>query len=285
MKRRFRQMTAMITMVGPVVFWLCIFVLLPVIYVFVISFLKKGPIGGVIPEFTTGNYTGMLQFLYARIFLRSAWTSLLVTVLCLLLGYPLAYIITRVGNRMKVVLVMLVMLPFWTNSLIRIYGWITILRTDGLINKLLTVLGIIREPLQLLYNDGAVMIGMVYTLFPFMVLPLYSSLEKLDHSLLEAASDLGGKPHRAFIRVTLPLTFPGIFAGIIQVFIPTMSYFFITDIMGGSKAMMIGNLINNQFITARNWPFGAALSIILILLTILLMRLYRKAGGKLEDMA
>jgi spermidine/putrescine transport system permease protein len=285
MKRRFKETTAVITMVGPVVFWLCVFVLLPVLYVFIISFLKKGPIGGVIPEFTEKNYTGMFQILYARIFLRSAWTSLLVTVLCLLLGYPLAYIIARAGNRIKLVLVMLVMLPFWTNSLIRIYGWITILRTDGLINRLLTILGIIKEPFQLLYNDGAVMIGMVYTLFPFMVLPLYSSLEKLDHSLLEAASDLGGKPYRTFIRVTLPLTFPGIFAGIIQVFIPTMSYFFITDIMGGSKAMMIGNLINNQFITARNWPFGAALSIILILLTILLMRLYRKAGGKLEDMA
>lgn len=285
MKRSFKKLAALFIMVGPVVFWLCVFVLLPVIYVLAISFFKKGTYGGVIPAFTLDNYTGMFQLLYVRIFLKSAWIALLVTAFCLLLGYPLAYIITKTSKKLKVVLVMLVMLPFWTNSLIRTYGWITILRNDGLLNKFLAMLGVISQPLQLLYNDGAVMIGMVYTLFPFMVLPLYSSLEKLENSLLEAASDLGAKPHRSFLRVTLPLTFPGIFAGIIQVFIPTMSYFFITDIMGGSKAMMIGNLINNQFITARNWPFGAALSIMLILLTILLMRLYRRVGGRLEDMA
>ncbi len=285
MKRSFKKLAALFIMVGPVVFWLCVFVLLPVIYVLAISFFKKGTYGGVVPAFTLDNYTGMFQLLYVRIFLKSAWIALLVTVFCLLLGYPLAYIITKTSKKLKVVLVMLVMLPFWTNSLIRTYGWITILRNDGLLNKFLAMLGVISQPLQLLYNDGAVMIGMVYTLFPFMVLPLYSSLEKLENSLLEAASDLGAKPYRSFLRVTLPLTFPGIFAGIIQVFIPTMSYFFITDIMGGSKAMMIGNLINNQFITARNWPFGAALSIMLILLTILLMRLYRRVGGRLEDMA
>ena len=285
MRRRFRDRTAVTVMVGPVVFWLCLFVLLPTAYVFIISFFKKGVYGGVIPGFVLSNYTGLFNALYLQIFLKSLWVALLVTLVCLLLGYPLAYIMARAGERIKLILIMLVMLPFWTNSLIRIYGWITIMRSDGFINKLLTVAGIIGKPLQLLYNDGAVMLGMVYTLLPFMVLPLYSSVEKLESSLLEAARDLGARPYRSFFRVTLPLTFPGIFAGFIQVFIPTMSYFFITDIMGGSKAMMIGNLINNQFISARNWPFGAALSIMLILLTVLLIRIYTAIGGKLEDMA
>lgn len=285
MRRRFRDRTAVTVMVGPVVFWLCLFVLLPTAYVFIISFFKKGVYGGVIPGFVLSNYTGLFNALYLQIFLKSLWVALLVTLVCLLLGYPLAYIMARAGERIKLILIMLVMLPFWTNSLIRIYGWITIMRSDGFINKLLTVTGIISKPLQMLYNDGAVMLGMVYTLLPFMVLPLYSSVEKLESSLLEAARDLGAKPYRSFFRVTLPLTFPGIFAGFIQVFIPTMSYFFITDIMGGSKAMMIGNLINNQFISARNWPFGAALSIMLILLTVLLIRIYTAIGGKLEDMA
>lgn len=283
--KKFKDIAAILIMVGPVVFWLSVFVLLPTTYVLMISFLKKGVYGGVTAVVTLGNYSGMLNPIYIQIFIKSVWTAFLVTMLCLLLGYPLAYIMAKSDKKVKVAMVMLVMLPFWTNSLIRIYGWITIMRNDGFINKLLMMTGMIEKPLQLLYNDGAVMLGMVYTLFPFMVLPLYSSIDKLENSLLEASSDLGAKPYRSFFRVTFPLTFPGIFAGILQVFIPTMSYFFITDIMGGSKAMMIGNLINNQFISARNWPFGAALSIMLILLTILLIRMYTRVGGKLEDMA
>lgn len=206
------------------------------------------------------------------------------TVICLLLGYPFAYIICKSSKNMKMILLMLIMLPFWTNSLIRTYGWITLIRTEGVFNTILLNLGIIHKPLNMLYTNGAVLLGMVYTLFPFMVLPLYTSIEKLDKSLLEAADDLGANPVRVFLRVALPLTMPGIFAGSIQVFIPTLGYFFISDMMGGGKSMLIGNLIKNQFLTARNWPLGAALSIILILLTIILMKLYTKVGN-MEDMA
>lgn len=161
---------------------------------------------------------------------------------------------------MKPAMMLLIMLPFWTNSLIRTYGWNTLLRSEGIINNLLLRLGLIQKPLELLYTDGAVLLGMVYTLFPFMVLPLYSSIEKLDPSLMEAAGDLGARRVRSFLRVMLPLTAPGIFAGTIQVFIPTLGYFFISDMMGGGKTMYIGNLIKNQFLSARNWPLGAALS-------------------------
>ena len=271
-------------MVGPVILWLAIFVVLPLIYVFVISFLAKGLYGGIVATFTMTNYARFIDSFYLKIFLVSGWIALLTTLLCLLLGYPFAYIISRSPKRMKNTMVMLIMLPFWTNSLIRTYGWITLLRTDGVFNKLLMGAGLINHPLQLLYNSGAVILGMVYTLFPFMVLPLYSSLEKLDRSLLEAASDLGARPYRSFWRVTLQLTTPGIFAGSIQVFIPTLGYFFISDLMGGGKIMMLGNLIENQFLAARDWPFGAALSIILILLTIILMKIYRKVGFSMENL-
>lgn len=284
-KRTMRKSVPVLIMIGPIVIWLAVFILIPLIYIFVMSFMQKGAYGGVIFRPTFDNYARVADPLYLEIFLNSGIIAFLTTLICLLLGYPFAYIIARAPDRYKNTLVMLIMLPFWTNSLIRTYGWITILRNDGLVNNFLLGVGLIDNPLQLLYNDGAVLLGMVYALLPFMILPLYSSLEKLDHSLLEASSDLGARPYRTFLRVTLPLTFPGIFAGFIQVFVPTLSYFFISDIMGGSKAMLIGNLINNQFMTARNWPYGAALSILLIILTLVLMKLYKKAGGSMEDMA
>ena len=176
------------------------------------------------------------------------------------------------------------MLPFWTNSLIRTYGWNTLLRTEGIINHFLQWVGIIDEPLNMLYTDGAVLLGMVYALLPFTVLPLHTSIEKLDKSLLEAARDLGASRAHTFTRVILPLTMPGIFAGSIQTFIPSLGFFFISDMMGGAKTMYIGNLIKNQFLSARNWPLGAVLSIVLIVITLVLMRLYTRVGS-LEDMA
>ena len=175
------------------------------------------------------------------------------------------------------------MLPFWINSLIRTYGWNSILREQGILNTLLMQLGIIKQPLQMLYTDGAVLLGMVYALIPFTVLPLYSSIEKLDHSLLEAASDLGASKVHVFRKVILPLTMPGIFAASVQTFIPSLGYFFITDMMGGATTMNIGNVIKNQFLTARNWPLGAALAIALIAVTIVIMRLYTRVGS-IEDM-
>lgn len=283
MRNIFKKLFPVLIMVGPVLLWLCIFVILPLAYVMIISFMEKGLYGGIVAIFTVSNYTRLFEPFYIKIFLVSGWIALLTTLLCLLLGYPFAYIIAQYPKKMKNSMVMMIMLPFWTNSLIRTYGWITLLRTDGVFNKLLMAAGLINHPLQLLYNSGAVMLGMVYTLFPFMVLPLYSSLEKLDHSLLEASSDLGASPARSFWRITLPLTAPSIFAGSIQVFIPTLGYFFISDLMGGGKIMMLGNLIDNQFLAARDWPFGAAMSILLILLTIILMKIYRRVGYSLEN--
>lgn len=270
--------------VGPIVFWMILFIFIPMLYIFTISFMQKGTYGGVVAEFTLENYKNMMNPLYIDIFMKSLYIALATTIICLILGYPFAYIICKANKSMKVILVMLIMLPFWINSLIRTYGWNTLLRTEGIFNSMLLKLNVIHQPLKLLYTDGAVLVGMVYTLFPFMILSLYTSIEKLDKSLLEAADDLGAYPLHTFFRVTLPLTMPGIFAGSIQVFIPTLGYFFISDMMGGGKSILIGNLIKNQFLSSRNWPLGAALSILLILITIVLMKLYSKVG-KIEDMA
>lgn len=271
--------------VGPMIMWLLIFVLCPLIYVFIISFLKRSAYGGIDAVFSFNNYLKLFSPLYLQIFGISILIASGTTILCFLIGYPFAYLLARSKSKHKSTMVMLMMLPFWTNSLIRTYGWITLLRNDGVFNTILQSAHMISHPLQLIYTVGAVMLGMVYTLFPYMVLPLYSSIEKLDGSLLEAANDLGAQPYRSFLRVTLPLTGPGIFAGSIQVFVPTLGYFFISDLMGGGKVMLVGNLIENQFLSAQNWPFGAALSIVLILLTILLLRVYKMCGGSMEDMA
>ena len=270
-------------MVGPIVIWLALFIVVPLIYVLAISFMNRGVYSGVVMEFTLGNYVQMLDLEYLNVFWKSILLALETSLICLLLGYPFAVVMAKADKRMKPAMMLLIMLPFWTNSLIRTYGWNTLLRSEGIINNLLLRLGLIQKPLELLYTDGAVLLGMVYTLFPFMVLPLYSSIEKLDPALMEAAGDLGARRVRSFLRVMLPLTAPGIFAGTIQVFIPTLGYFFISDMMGGGKTMYIGNLIKNQFLSARNWPLGAALSILLILLTLLLMKLYSRVG-KMEDM-
>jgi ABC-type spermidine/putrescine transport system, permease component I len=279
------KMLPVLFTVGPMILWLLIFVLCPLIYIFIISFLKRSTYGGLDYIFNLDNYGKLFSPLYLEIFGISILIAAATTVFCFLIGYPFAYIIGRSTSKHKNAMVLLMMLPFWTNSLIRTYGWITLLRNEGVFNTLLQAAHMTSHPLQLLYTTGSVMLGMVYTLFPYMVLPLYSSLEKLDGTLLEASSDLGAGPVRSFLRVTLPLTGPGIFAGAIQVFVPTLGYFFISDLMGGGKTMLVGNLIENQFTSAQNWPFGAALSIILIALTLLLLQVYKWCGGSVEDMA
>lgn len=284
MGNRDKKRTSLFTMVGPVSFWMIIFIAIPFLYVLLISFLQKGTYGGVEFKFTLDNYKSMVDPTYLEIFSSSLVMAAATTVLCLLIGYPFAYFISMKAKEKRAFLMMLIIIPFLTNSLIRTYGWIILLRTEGLINQLLLGLHIIKEPLKLIYNNIGVMIGMVYTLLPFMVLPLYTSIEKLDKSILEAANDLGAKPRNSFLKVTLPLTVPGIFAGSIMVFIPTLGYFFIPDLLGGSKVMLIGNLIKNQFLTARNWPLGAALSIFLIIITIVLVNIYTRIGGKMDDL-
>lgn len=270
--------------VGPTIVWLGLFILIPLIYVLGISFLTKSPYGGVIFKFNINNYLSLVNMDYMKVFIDSLWLSLETTIICLVLGYPFAYIIANVDKHMKAILLVIIMLPFWTNSLIRTYGWSALLREQGIINNILLHTGLINKPIEMLYTDGSTLLGMVYALLPFMILPLYTSIEKLDDSLIEAASDLGATKFRTLIRVILPLTMPGIFAGSIQTFIPSLGFFFISDMMGGGKKVYIGNLIKNQFLSARNWPLGAVISIMLILFTLIVMKLYSKVGS-LEDMA
>jgi spermidine/putrescine transport system permease protein len=259
---------------SPVTIWLVVLFVLPLLLVLVVSFMTRTVYGGIEYTLQLGNYVRFFDSLYLKILWVSCQMAFVTTVFCLLIGYPFAYIIARSPAKYRNLLLLLVIVPFWTNSLIRTYAWIVLLRTEGVINTVLLQLGLIQSPLTLLYNDTAVLIGLVYTMLPFMILPLYASIEKLDKSLLEAASDLGAKPWQTFRKVTLPLTAPGIMAGTLLVFIPALGLFFIPDLMGGSKAILIGNLIKNQFLSARDWPFGSAISIILMALTLLFIAAY-----------
>lgn len=283
MGKKKRLSLAPLTMIGPTTLWLILFLMVPLALVIGISFLTRNGYGGVTMIPSLEAYKALLSKEYVKVFISSFELSILTTIICLVVGYPFAYVIANSSEKVKPFLVLLLMLPFWINSMIRIYGWNTILRSSGIVNNVLLSLGVIKMPLELLYTDGAVLLGMVYDLLPFTVLPIYTSIEKLDPSLLEAASDLGaGKLHK-FVRVILPLTMPGVFAGSIQTFIPSLGLFYIADMMGGAKTMYIGNLIKNQFMSARNWPMGAALAIVLIVITLVLMKLYTRVGS-LEDM-
>ncbi len=269
---------------SPVFFWMISFVALPLVIIVLVSFFTRGLYGDIDYRVTLENYTRMFNPLYFKILWSSLSVSFITTLLCLILGYPFAYFVSRAPKQIRSILLMLIIIPFWSNSLVRTYAWIVLLRTEGIINTVLMNLHLISTPLKLLYNETGVLIGMVYTLFPFMVLPLYTSIEKLNPSLLEAASDLGAVAWKRFLRITLPLTMPGIVAGSILVFIPTLGYFFIPDLMGGSKTMLISNLIKNQFLTARDWPFGSALSILLIILTLVLIGIYMRLVKSKSDM-
>lgn len=249
----------------PAGFWLFFFFLVPLGIVLVYSFTQRGVYGGIEWAFSLENYARALDPLYVKILWRSLGMALFTTIFCLVCGYPFAYFIAFAPARLKNLLLILLIIPFWTNFLIRTYAWIVILQEEGLINSLLLSIGVIRQPLNLLYTPTSVMLGMVYGYLPFMVLPLYSSLEKLQPALLEASMDLGANRLKTFLHVTLPLTAPGIAAGIVLVFIPTIGEFIIPDILGGAKTVLIGNLITNQFLTARDWPFGAAITFIVVL--------------------
>ena len=282
---RLGGLAAKYCMIGPVSLWMYLLVAAPLLYIIMISFMHKGTYGGVEAGFTLENYMDILNPLYIYTFIRSFLMSFCVTVICLLLAYPFAYFIAGKGPVMKTLLMGFIMVPFCVNMIIRLFAWMNILRSEGVINRILFSAGLSREPLKLTYNRTGAMVGLVYMLLPFMVLPLYSSIEKLDHSLLEAANDLGSRPATAFLKITLPLTKPGIFAGAVMVFIPSMGLYFVTDLMGGSKTLVIGNLIKNQFITARNWPLGAAMSVILMLITVIMLKGYQKAGGSMDDLS
>jgi spermidine/putrescine transport system permease protein len=247
-------------LLAPLLGWVAAFVVAPAAIMLVYSFLRRGTLGGVVWEFTLDNYVAVADPTYLTIVVRSMVLATITTLLCLGAGYPVAYLIGRASEDRRNLLLMLVMVPFWTSFLIRTYAWVTILKNQGLLNSVLLGVGLIGEPLEMLYTRGAVILGLVYTFLPFMILPIYSSVEKLDGALIEAALDLGAGPLRAFARVIVPLTSPGIAAGVLLVFVPALGIYAVNDIMGGGRVDMIGNIIENQFKgNARNWPFGAAL--------------------------
>lgn len=268
----------------PVVIYSLLLILLPLLYVLLISFFKSDSYGGMIYTFTLSNYMEIFNITYIRIFLKSIGIALITTAICLCIAYPFAISLMSKKETTRNLLIKLVMVPFLMNSLIRTYGWIVLLRKNGIINSALVGAGIISSPLSLMYNNIGIIIGMVYTLLPFMILPVYSAVSKVDPNLIEASYDLGASKTKTFTKIYLPLTISGAFNGSLMVFIPAIGYFFITDILGGGKIMIIGNLIKNQFLTARNWPFGAAISIFLILMTLILVSIYKKLGGKMDDL-
>ena len=271
-------------LISPTILYLAILLILPLLMVIGLSFLTRGPYGNVVVELKLGNYSRLVDLLYLRILGYSINTAALTTGLCIGIGYPLAYYIAKAPAQKRSLLLFLILVPFWTNFIIRIYAWIMILRTEGLLNNFLLGIGLVKEPLEILYTPGAVLIGMVYEFLPFMVLPLYTSLEKIEPAQLEAAADLGARPWRSFLRITLPLSMPGMVAGSILVFIPAMGMFVVPDLMGGAKTILVGNLIRNQFLVARDWPFGAASSMLLLVLTLIFTLYYTRKAGFSEDL-
>jgi spermidine/putrescine transport system permease protein len=258
---------------------LLLFFVVPLTLVLAVSFASRGTYGGIEWTGTLANYTSILDPLYLRVFWRSLWIAVLTTVVCLLLGFPLAYLIARAPKRWQSLLLLLIIIPFWTNFLVRTYAWMFILRTEGFLNTMLLEIGMIDQPLNLLFTDTAVIIGLVYGYLPFMVLPLYAALERLDPAMIEAAGDLYASPRRVFTRVILPLAKPGVVAGCLLVFIPTIGAYVTPDLLGGARTLMIGNLIQQQYLIVRDWPFGSALSFVLMGGVLLAVRYYLKTSG------
>ncbi|PXW21951.1 ABC-type spermidine/putrescine transport system permease subunit I [Pantoea sp. JKS000250] len=266
-----------------IVGWLTLFVFVPNLMIFVTSFLTRDDAHFVSAVLTFSNYTRLLDPLYAQVLLHSLSMALIATIGCLLLGYPFAWCLTKLTPRLRPLMLFLLIVPFWTNSLIRIYGLKIFLSTRGWLNDFLLSLGLIDKPFRIMYTPEAVILGLIYILLPFMVLPLYSSLEKLDKPLLEAARDLGAGKLQTFFRIILPLTMPGIIAGCLLVLIPAMGLFYVADLMGGAKNLLIGNVIKSQFLNIRDWPFGAATSIVMTLLMGLLLLIYWRAARLLNN--
>jgi spermidine/putrescine transport system permease protein len=272
-------------LIAPSVLWLLVFLVAPLIIVVVVSLATRGPYGKTIYEFTPGNFLRAFDTLYLPAYWRTVWIASVTTVLTAAVSFPVSYYIAlRARPNWKRVLLVLTVIPFWTSFLIRTYSWILLLRSEGVINSALMRLGFIDEPLKLLYSDFAVLVGQVYAELPFMILPIYVALERLDTRLLEAAQDLGANRFWTFVKVTLPLSRPGLMAGTVLVFIPSLGAFITPDLLGGAKSVMIGNLIQNQF-ALLNQPFGSALSLILTAAVLLLLAVAMKAGLKATELA
>lgn len=262
----------------PMYLWSIVFVLIALLYVIGLSFLSRGAVMGVTNEVTLRNYARLGSPEYVNVLLKSLRLAAITTVICILIGYPFGYFMARLRPVARSVVMLLIIVPFWTNALIRIYGWRILLMSNGPLNTLLQKLGLIKEPLKLLYTDGAVLLGMVYALIPFMILPTFTTVDKLDFSVVEAARDLGASPLYAFFTITVPQTLTGLMAGCVLVFIPSMGLFFLNDLLGGSKSVLAGGLIQ-QLINSRDLPMAAALSVLLLAVTGAVIAVYRRVGG------
>ncbi len=262
----------------PGAFWLIVFFALPLLVIFVISFMARDDLGSPIPPYSLDNYQQALDGLYLNLFVFSLWISLLTTIITLLLSFPVALYISRSPKRWRNTLIFMVMIPFWTNFLVRTYALEFMVRANGPINVVLLSLGLIKEPLSMLSTPAAVLVGLVYGELPFMILPLYASLEKFDWAMFEAAQDLGANMWRAFLRVMLPMTMPGVLAGSILVFVPSVGSYITVELMGGGKINMIGRVIASQFGVASNWPFGSAISLLLMIVVTIAALIYFRVG-------
>lgn len=279
-------------LLAPATLFLGVFFLGPLAIMIVYSFLEPGLYGGVEWNFYHLNYGRILGWadgeweefdpVYVVIFLRSARLAFTNVVVTLLICYPAALWVGGLPVRWRTFVVFIITLPFFVSLVVRLFCWVLILRPSGFLSSTLIGLGLISEPIDIIFTETAVLIGMAYILLPFMFLPIYASIEKLDHSLLQASSDLGASPRQTFFRVTLPLTLPGIAAGAVLVFIPSLGNFIVPDLLGGAKVVMIGNLVEQQFLSARNWPFGAALSVMIMLVMLTLIILYLRHLGRTE---
>lgn len=262
---------------------LLVFVLAPLVLILGYSFFQRGRFGGVVFNFSFDNFARLIDPLYVNVIMTSVGMGLIVTILALALGYPTALAIVRLSPKWRTIALVAVLLPFWTNFLVRTYAWILLLNNAGWINQALQGMGVIHDPLTMLYTPQAVAVGLLYMYLPLMILPLYSSLASQDVQLVEAATNLGASPWRVFRTVTFPMSIPGVLTGCVFVFVPAMSNFVIPELLGGGKTVLIGNLIRDQFLKARDWPFGAALALVLTLLLIALLVAQQRASKRLTD--
>ena len=277
--KKINLQNAIITLI---VGWLTLFVLVPNVMIIGTSFLTRDEANLIEMTFTFDNYLRLLDPLYAKVLMHSFYMAIVATLLCLVIGYPFAYIIAKMPEKWRPLMLFLVIVPFWTNSLIRTYGLKIVLGTQGILNKSLMAMEIIDKPLRIMYTETAVMIGLVYILLPFMILPLYSAIEKLDNTYIEAAKDLGANKFQTITKVILPLTMPGIIGGCLLVLLPALGMFYISDLLGGAKNLLIGNVIKSQVLNARDWPFGAATSIALTFAMAVMLYAYYRAGKLLN---
>jgi len=271
---------------APLYIFTLVFVLGPLIYMIALSFMRRQGSWGTEAAFNLYNYRRILEPVYLETFKQSVKLALISTVTVTIVGYPFGYFMARLSPRWRNKVMILLIIPFWTSALMRLYGWIIMFRANGVLDAVLIGLHITREPLRLLYTYPAVVTGMIYGLLPFMIYSVFASAEKLDRGLVEAARIMGANRVRAFLTVSLPLTMPGLFSGVILTFIPSMGLYFIADILGGNKVILVGNLIRDQLLNVHDWPFAAALSVVLMILTSLFLYLYRTftRSGELEGL-